>query len=373
MNNYFIILAAGKSKRFNGKIPKQFSKYKGVATYQHSINKAKESKLFKKIILVINKKHRKFIKYINDKNIKIIYGGPERHISSLNALKYISKYKPNNVFIHDAARPNFTLRLLKKLNLNIKKYIGVVPYIRPTDTIINNYKNNNYEILQRKNIMFNQTPQCFNFKYLYKYSKINNDTVTDEATLFLKNNSKIKFLKGEENNFKITTLSDLDKLNVKTSYGIGFDIHRLIKNKKLYLGGVKVPFHSGLQGHSDGDVVLHSIIDGLLGATGKKDIGTLFPSNKPKFKNIRSPKMLRTILNKIKKDGYIIKNIDINLICENPKVSKYRQKIILSLVNLLSLDKEQINLKGKTVEKLGLIGKEKAIACEAIVAINRYV
>ena len=83
--------------------------------------------------------------------------------------------------------------------------------------------------------------------------------------------------------------------------------------------------------------------------------------------------MLKSILNIIKKDGYIIKNIDINLICENPKVSKYRQKIILSLVNLLSLDKEQINLKGKTVEKLGLIGKEKAIACEAIVAINRYV
>ncbi len=142
--------------------------------------------------------------------------------------------------------------------------------------------------------------------------------------------------------------------------------------KKLYLGGIKIPFHSGLQGHSDGDVIIHAIIDGLLGAMRKKDIGTLYPSNNKKFKNIRSPNMLSPILKNLYKEGYFVNNVDINLICEKPKVSKYRKKVVTSLSNLLNLNEDQINLKGKTVEKLGLIGKEKAIACEAIVSLNYY-
>ena len=158
--------------------------------------------------------------------------------------------------------------------------------------------------------------------------------------------------------------------NNKTYFGIGFDIHRLIKGKKLFLGGIKIPFHSGLKGHSDGDVIIHSVIDSLLGAMKKKDIGTFFPDNQNKFKNIRSPKMLKPINEILNKKNYYINNLDINLICEQPKVSKYRDKIIKSLSSLLGIDKELINLKGKTVEKLGLIGKEKAIACEVICSIS---
>lgn len=145
----------------------------------------------------------------------------------------------------------------------------------------------------------------------------------------------------------------------------------MIKGKKLFLGGLKIPFHSGLKGHSDGDVVLHSIIDSLLGAMRKKDIGTFFPDNKKIFKNIRSPKMLKPIIQILSKNNFYINNLDINLICEKPKVSLYRNEIIKSLSGLLNLDRGLINLKGKTVEKLGLIGKEKAIACEAICSISQ--
>ena len=158
----------------------------------------------------------------------------------------------------------------------------------------------------------------------------------------------------------------------KIFFGIGFDIHRLIKNKKLFLGGIKIPFHSGLKGHSDGDVILHAVIDAILGAMNKKDIGTHFPDNINKFKNIRSTKLLKPILNNLHKKNISINNLDINLICEKPKVSKHRNKIVNSLSGLLSLNKNKINLKGKTVEKLGLIGKEKAIACEVIVSIIKY-
>ena len=126
-----------------------------------------------------------------------------------------------------------------------------------------------------------------------------------------------------------------------------------------------------LKGHSDGDVILHSVIDALLGAMRKKDIGTFFPDNKDKFKNIRSTNMLKPILEILNNSDFYINNLDINLICEKPKVSKYRDKIIKSLSNLLTLDKKLINLKGKTVEKLGLIGKEEAIACEVICSISQ--
>ena len=146
----------------------------------------------------------------------------------------------------------------------------------------------------------------------------------------------------------------------------------MIKGKKLYLGGIHIPYHSGLKGHSDGDVIIHSIIDALLGCMKKNDIGTIYPNNDLKYKNIRSTKMLKPVLDTLKKENYNLNNIDINLICEKPSVAKNRSKIIKSLSKLLQIKKYKINLKGKTVEKLGIIGKEKAIACEVIVSVSNY-
>ena len=366
MNNYFIILASGQSKRFNSDKPKQFIYYKNKALFEHSLDKAIKSKLFKKIILVISDKKKIKKKY--SKNVLIIKGGKERSDSSLIALKYIKKFKPNNVLIHDAARPNFTIKLLNNLINSLKKNEASIPVITPRDSIKYKVKNQLFNV-DRKNSYLTQTPQAFNFKKLYNLSINHRSKVQDEATLFINNDLKIDFIKGENLNNKITFKEDI--IDTKTYFGIGFDIHRLIKNKKLYLGGLKIPFHSGLKGHSDGDVILHSIIDALLGAMRKKDIGTLFPDNKKKFKNIRSPKMLKPVLNTLDENNFYINNLDINLICEKPKVSKHRKKIIDSLSNLLNLDKKLINLKGKTVEKLGLVGKEKAIACEVICSISQ--
>ena len=366
MNNYFIILASGQSKRFNSIKPKQFIRYKNKALFEHSLEKALDSKLFKKIILVISDK--KQIKQKYPKNVLIIKGGKERSDSSLIALKFIKKFKPINVLIHDAARPNFSIRLLNKLVASLKKNKASIPVIKSKDSIKYKVKNQLFN-LNRNNSYLTQTPQAFKFNDLYNLSINQKNKIQDEATLFIDNDLKIKFIKGENLNNKITFKEDIRQN--KTYFGIGFDIHRLIKRKKLFLGGIKIPFHSGLKGHSDGDVILHAVIDGLLGAMQKNDIGTFFPDNKNKFKNIRSPKMLRPILEILTNNNFYINNLDINLICEKPKVAKYREKIIKSLSNLLTLDKKLINIKGKTVEKLGLIGKEQAIACEVICSISQ--
>ena len=366
MNNYFIILAGGSGKRFKSKTPKQYYNYKNKLLFEHSLEKALNSKLFKKIILVLDSKNNLKKNYSN--NVKIIRGGNERSNSSLNALKFIKKYKPKNVYIHDAARPNFSIKLLKNINRNLKKNNAVVPFLNSKDSLKYKIKNQIFN-LNRDNSILTQTPQAFRFKKLYEIAIKQKNKITDEASLIINQNLKIKFIPGEYQNDKITYLNDIK--SSKTYYGIGFDIHKLIKNKKLYLGGIKIPFHSGLKGHSDGDVILHALIDAILGAAKKKDIGTYFPNTK-KFKNIRSPKMLKPIIENLKKSNFSINNLDINLICEQPKVSKYRNKIIQSISKLTNIDKNQINLKGKTVEKLGLIGKEKAIACEVIISITKY-
>ena len=367
MNNYFIILASGQSKRFNSSKPKQYIIYKNKPLFEHSIEKALASKLFKKIILVVNNKKQINKKY--HKYVVVIKGGKERSDSSLIGLKCIKKFKPSNVFIHDAARPNFSLKLLKNLLKFLKTNKAVVPSINVKDSIKYRVQKQLFN-LNRNNSFLTQTPQAFRFKDIYNLSVKQRGKVQDEATLFIENDLKVKFIKGENLNSKITFQEDVK--NNKIYFGIGFDIHRLIKGKNLYLGGLKIPFHSGLKGHSDGDVVIHAVIDALIGAMRKKDIGTFFPDNKKKFKNIRSPKMLKPIVKMMSKNEFYINNLDINLICEQPKVSKYRDKIIKSLSHLLKIDRSLINLKGKTVEKLGLIGKEKAIACEVIVSIIKY-
>ncbi len=367
MRDCFILLAAGKGKRFKSNTLKQFHILNGKPLIYQSIEKAIKSKIFKEIIVVTNSK----IKKPKNKTIKVIKGGSERFKSSKRALEYIKNKKFKNVYIHDAARPNFSIKLLKRLKRELNNNKAVVPYTN-TDHSVKYREGANIFNLKRKNLILTQTPQCFDFKTLYKLSKNNKKYISDEATLFIKNNLKIKFIKGEEDNLKITTTKDLEKIKLKTFYGIGFDIHRLVKGKKLYLGGIHIPYHSGLKGHSDGDVIIHSIIDALLGCMKKNDIGTLYPNNNIKYKNIRSTQILKPVLKTLKNENYNLNNIDINLICEKPSVTKNRRKIIKSLSKLLNIKKDKINLKGKTVEKLGIIGKEKAIACEVIVSVSNY-
>ena len=207
MNNYFVILAAGKSKRFNKNTAKQFYYYKNKEIIDHSIEKSLNSNLFKKIIIVTNNlNHFKKKKY--SKLISIIKGGKERSDSSLKALKYLKKYKPNNVFIHDAARPNFSIMLLKKLLKNLKKNKVVVPIVFSKDTIKYKIKNQIFN-LDRNNSFLTQTPQAFRFNELYKLAIKQKNIVTDEATLFINQNYKIKFISGENQNNKITYLDDI--------------------------------------------------------------------------------------------------------------------------------------------------------------------
>ena len=380
MSFCLIILAAGNSHRFKSNIRKPYQKIAGKSLIEIIVTKARQFRQIKKIILVYNKKDLKQINSLKLKNIQLITGGKNRQQSTFNALKTLVKKKGiSKVLIHDAARPNFSLKLFRSIIKSMKNFRGVVPKLRIQDAVKQVIDSSNEEYIvskKRDNLFITQTPQAFNLKEVYNLHKYNSLKYRDDDISLYMDLNKIKFIEGEKNNFKITDLNDLESLkNIyksKISVGIGFDVHRLVPNKKLYLAGLKIKSFLGTLGHSDGDPVLHAIIDAILGACKLGDIGQMFSDKRKKFKNIRSTILLKQVINLIKSKGYIINNLDINIITETPKIQKYKKKMLENITKLCQISNTQINIKGKTTEKLGVIGKEKAIACEVITSVIKY-
>ena len=199
-----------------------------------------------------------------------------------------------------------------------------MPAVKINDSV--KYKNKKKIInLNRENIYLTQTPQGFDYKELYKIQNDKSSKITDDANLYISAKKKIKFIKGEVNNRKITINSDIKNNNL-IKYGIGFDVHRLVPKRKLYLAGIKIPSKIGTLGHSDGDPVLHAVADSIFGACKMGDIGEKFSNKNKRFKNIRSTILLKKIINEIKFKNYYINNLDINIITQTPKIQKYKKK-----------------------------------------------
>jgi 2-C-methyl-D-erythritol 2,4-cyclodiphosphate synthase len=152
--------------------------------------------------------------------------------------------------------------------------------------------------------------------------------------------------------------------------GIGFDIHRTDKQRKLVLGGIEIESEYGLAGHSDADVLIHAIIDAILGALGKGDIGEHFPDTDEQYKNISSVVLLENVKDMIDNEGMKIGNIDCNIILEKPKLSAYKQQIRDNLAEILNISTEFVNIKAKTNEKLGFIGNGEAVEAQAVVLLE---
>ena len=377
MSLFLIILAAGDSKRLKSNTPKPFHIVNNMTLLEHSFNAFKDFDEIKKTIIVYNKKHKKHLDKLNLKNTLKVMGGKTRQESTFKALKRIKKMNCKKILIHDSARSAPSKDLINKIIYNLKKNHAVIPVIKINDATKLVKKNIIFKNIDRSSLRFSQTPQGFTYKKIYeKHIKNINTSFEDDSALFTKDEEKVVTITGSKKNLKITDKEDLNIFKSlkrgKTYSGIGFDIHRLVKGKKLYLGGIKIPFALGLQGHSDADPVLHALIDGLLGACKLGDIGKLFSNKNKKYKNIRSTILLKKIIELIKSKNFSINNIDINVIAQKPKIKKYAKKMIDTISKICEINPNQINIKGKTTEKLGLIGKEKAIASEVIVSVMKY-
>ena len=380
MSFCLIILAGGNSHRFRSNLGKPYQKIAGKSLIEINVNKARKFKQIKKIILVYNKKDLNRVKSLKLKKVTLILGGKTRQESTFNALKYLIKQnKMSKVLIHDAARPNFSSRLLKSILKNMNNAKAVVPKIQVHDAIKQIIDSSKEEYIvgkKRDNLFLTQTPQAFNLKEVYHLHKTNADKYKDDDISLYIDLNKVKFVDGEKSNFKITDKSDFENLkNIyksKQTLGIGFDVHRLVPKRKLFLAGLKIKSKLGTLGHSDGDPVLHSITDAILGACKMGDIGQMFSDKSKRFKNVRSTILLKQVVDQIESKGYFINNIDINIITQTPKIKNLKSKMINNIAKLCEINTNQINIKGKTTEKLGVIGKEKAIACEVICSVIKY-
>lgn len=152
--------------------------------------------------------------------------------------------------------------------------------------------------------------------------------------------------------------------------GMGYDVHRLVEGRDLILGGVKIEHPLGLLGHSDADVLIHAIMDALLGAAALGDIGKHFPDTDEKYKGISSMKLLEHVKGLIEEEGYVIENIDATIIAQRPKLRPYMEEMEENIAKVLKIEKNQINLKATTEEKLGFTGREEGIAAQAICSLT---
>jgi 2-C-methyl-D-erythritol 4-phosphate cytidylyltransferase/2-C-methyl-D-erythritol 2,4-cyclodiphosphate synthase len=354
-----IILAAGKSQRMSQ------NKLISVLGYDplilHSVKVFEKFEEIKNIFVVSSDKQ--ILSLLKDKDkISFVQGGLTRTESVYNALK---KSKSEYVLIHDGARPFVSTTLIERVILATKEYNSAIPAIEVSDSLrlVENGRIVGY--LNRDKYFFVQTPQGFHREQiLFSYNQIGNESYTDDSEVYGKFVEPPYIVKGERQNIKITY--DRDLLGINAKVGIGYDIHKLKKGIPLILGGEKVPFEKGLEAHSDGDVLIHAIMDSLLGAASEGDIGIHFPPFDKKYQNISSMKLLKKVYEICSKKGLKINNISAVIIAEKPKLSPYIKKMCENISNLLNISLEKINISATTAEGIGEIGGENAIACMAV-------
>ena len=376
-----LIVSGGEGKRFDKKLPKQFFSINGKSILEISVRNFFNSNLFDKIIVVSNKKFLEITKDIlNNYDTDIVVGGTTRQNSVLKGLEKANKYKPKKIIIHDAVRPFFSNKTLNKIVTQLDNFDCVVPYLKIFDSV-RHYDNKIYRNLDRDKLKLIQTPQGFKFNTIFNaHQKFKDEQFTDDSMLAYRNACRIKFIDGEILNFKVTKKEDYEIIkkmmeskpnNSVLKVGNGFDVHKLINGKFIKLLGIKIPFNKKLEGHSDADVGIHAIVDSILGALSKGDIGDYFPPSEEKWKNKDSKYFLKYSKKVLDDEKYIINNIDITLICEKPKISSYKKKMKKVIASILDIKENIINIKATTTEKLGFLGREEGIACQVLTTISK--
>ncbi len=375
----FILLAAGKGKRSNLPNKVLYKFINGKNCLDLNIAKLLGVDFLNLIIVVGNDEVKKYLEdnysfLINAGLIRFVYGGKERFNSSYNGVK---EAKADFVAVHDAARPFYSIDLLKKLYNKAKEIKAVIPVLPTVDTVKVVEDEVVKETLDRKKLFRVQTPQVFDRKILLQaFEKFfeSNESIfpTDEAMIVEKfSNNEVYTVIGEESNKKLTYKTDfIDNTNFlknEIRVGFGIDVHKFNESKPLYLCGVKILDKNGLEGVSDADVALHAICDALLGAVADYDIGYYFPPETTK-KGISSLVILDKILEVVKEKGFKPKLVDLTIVAQKPKLAKFREKMIASLEKLLNI--KLVSVKFTTTEKLGFLGRSEGMMAMAVVMLE---
>ncbi len=387
-----IIAAAGSGKRMGSGINKQYLHIGDMPVLGRSVKAFNDNPHIDEILVVLRESEMALFrqeiigKYHFAKIKALVAGGKERQDSVSNALKQVGQ-DMDYVLIHDGARPLIKQDTINALIEAVDSNGAAAVGVRVKDTIKAGSGDYFTGTLDR-DILFNmQTPQGFSRDLILKAFKNageENFYGTDEASLLERIHEKVYIVLGDYSNIKITTFEDIAvaeamlKMNPDRSsgggivrVGTGYDVHAFAEHRKLILGGVEIPFEKGLMGHSDADVLLHAIMDALLGACALADIGKYFPDTDENYRGISSLILLEKVGDLIGSEGYDICNIDATVIAERPKIAPYIHQMIKHIAEVLKIQEDKVNIKATTTEGLGFIGREEGIAAQAIVAVEQ--
>lgn len=385
-----ILLAAGTGKRMNAGMNKQFLKIGNEEMILHTIKLFEQDEWCQHIYLVIHKEDEKKMHSLlsNDhyrKIKKIVHGGKERQHSVYNGIQALDDELIT--FVHDGARPFVTKDELHELYLKAEKNGAAFLAVPVVDTI-KHVEDDRIKTLDRAKLVAAQTPQAFKYHLLKQVHTIAYEkgiVATDDVSLLELINHVPAIVAGSDRNFKVTTPDDIQKaenmLQINRQHnregqslfriGQGFDVHELVDGRPCIIGGVTIPYEKGLAGHSDADVLLHTITDAALGAIGQGDIGTHFPDTDPAYKDADSKVLLQRIWKMVIEAGYTLNNLDCTIMAQAPKMAPYIDDMKQSVANLLQVDSSLINIKATTTEKLGFVGRKEGIAAQAVILLRK--
>lgn len=301
----------------------------------------------------------------------VVQGGATRADSVRSGL---AAAKGQLVAIHDAARPFASAEIITAALQAAAESGAAAPAVPVKDTIkIADQDGKVVATPDRAMLYAVQTPQCFDRAlYLQALEAVSGEKaslVTDDCSLFELAGLPVTLTEGDYANLKITTKEDLQKEKTMR-IGHGYDVHRLVEDRKLILGGVEVPYEKGLLGHSDADVLLHAVMDAVLGAAALGDIGQHFPDTDPAYKGADSLALTREVAKIIAAHGYKVGNIDATILCQRPKLAPHIPAMRQNIADAFSLPLDAVSVKATTEEHLGFTGEGLGIAAHAVALIE---
>jgi 2-C-methyl-D-erythritol 4-phosphate cytidylyltransferase/2-C-methyl-D-erythritol 2,4-cyclodiphosphate synthase len=387
-----IIAAGGRGHRYGGTLPKQLLRVGGRAVLERSVDLFLSHPEIQEVVVALPAElvadPPPYLRAAK-KPLRLVAGGARRQDSVQNAFEAVDA-AAELIVIHDAARPFATANLVTRTIAAAAESGAALAALQARDTI----KRANgsqpplvRETLPRETIYLAQTPQVFARRVLRDALALAGQgaEATDEASLAERAGHPVRLVDGEQTNVKITTPEDLSMMEAVASgqdkplqrpartgrAGTGYDLHRLVPGRPLTLGGLLIPFELGALGHSDADVVCHSVTDAILGALALGDIGSHFPDTDSRWKDASSIDLLKKVVRLAGDHGYEVGNVDVTIILERPKLRGYVDAMRRSLADALGVTAEQVSIKGKTNEGVDAVGRGEAVAAHAVALVRR--
>ena len=366
-----IICAAGRGERAGFDKNKLLAPLQGAPALWHTLKKFKIKEIDEVIVTSSRSDYDEISALAAPLNFKVVTGGDTRTESVKKALEEVSG---DIVLIHDGARPFLSQKLIRACIDCVKEHGSAVCAVKATDTVI--YADGiKHDRLDRNNLYLVQTPQVFYTEDIKKAYALAGDRIyTDDSAVYAEFIAPPAILEGEESNKKLTYKADFDIPPIPSyshgRVGFGVDTHAFGKGNYVILGGVKIACDRGLIAHSDGDVLVHAIMDSLLSAAGLRDIGYYFPDTDEKYRGANSLEMLKEVVSLVKGAGYAPLNISASVQAEKPKLKNYINDIKNNLSAVLGIGAENTAVAAGTSEGLGFVGEGLGITAYCIATLT---